>query len=1335
MADTNEELIGGIGVTITGDYSSLKASYADAQTQAEAAGQAVAAAFNSGVADVSDAAEVVSSSLSGIEPAADGAAQSLDTFSNSTQGAGEAASESESSLANLAQQLTAIGEALVITEGLKEFGSEALAASDSITRASIALTTMTGNADQAEGTIKALEELGMQDGLSMPSLLTAAQRMTALLPPGTDVVHVLGQIADGAAAMGTDIESASQRFDMIVNAGNLSTRALTSLGLSLTSVVGAMQQVTGAAGVTEQNITTMFKALDPGDRVAVLETALSHLGGTAEQVAQQTFGGQWQQLANAWEQIMVQVGQAILPVISDLLEFTKTDIAPFIHDLVSGFNELPGPIKDTAVAVGLAAAAIIPLTGIAAAVAIGLNGLAEAAELLGLKSGEAAIVQETEAAASVAQGEAAAAAAPEVAGLGEAAETSGASIGLAGEAASGFAGILGTVLIPGLAAAAFGFTDLQASIKSAQDQWAQGAGFQNAAGFIAAANAQIEQEIKDLAAADLTTEDAAKATDTFTKYLSQGVISGSQFNEAIKNIAAAQANFNRELGASIDPLQQMGVHLTVIASSAQQLAIQQQLVSQGVAALFTNQDKLNSAYELAKQVYDAANNSLLTGAPLYHGAAANAQEVAIAQKNMSDAAAAAGITLAPLPGSMDAISSAANKLAQQTGFVVNAQQEQANEQAVAVSSMDLATNAYNTSVAKLDLLKSALDDANTAYANGTGTRAQVITAEQNLQGAYATSQKDLTALNSTVKNYIDYMNGSGASTQSEINLLQDLADQFGPATAKALGLTDQIAALQKQLNAPIVGMPDALTGLSSALAEATANVHKFADEMAQGLNVGQQYEKALKQQLDAQVALDQETAVLNTGLQGATDTVSLATDAVAAAKAKVDDLTIAFQNGTATYAQVQQAQKALTSAEQELNTALGNSTNLVEQLSNVYPDLTSSAGAATTAIQQQTASLQQDATALQSVAAAVKSVESDMQAAFGAASSSGGTINVQQGYHLGGGLLTGGGDFGGESFSYGLYGDASTIAAQLKTQEQQLYAQGYTPVAIAKRLGVPLTTVLNDLGLNASQASQTKAGAAAGGSAGAIIVGEAPNPIWPLPSEGGPSSGGTTGGGGTTVTESSSGGTSAVDGGSYPAVTAHQAVGEVWAVTTSGAGGGSSGGGSLQSITNNIAQTITQATGGLAGGDQTSQAVAGLLQVFQGSTAAFGQISAALLDTATAIEQAATAVGGAVLKINTTGGTGGGTPQGGTGGGLGVGGTPSLVSIGNNPGYLPYSPITGIPGATIPTAGAGSSTPAQSTVNANVSINIHGASGNTTQLAQQVASTLVAQLRASGARF
>lgn len=323
--------LGDLNVNITGDFSDLESALGEAQAAAASSGQAIGEALSNG------------------------------------------AHQAESGLDGLYTKLLEVGEALAITEGMREFGVAALEAADNINRASIALTAITGSAEKAEGTLQGLEELGIKDGLAMPSLLTASTRMQQLLGPGADVAHILGVIADGAAVMGTDIGQAANMFDRMAASGVANARSLTSLGLSTTTLAEAINTVTGSESVMADGATKAFKALDQSDRIQVLEQALSGLAGTAEEVAKRTFGGQWIILSDQWEQIMVEVGNALLPVITELTNFGKTNVLPFIKSVVDGFSALPAPIKDTAVAVTLAVAALVPLVGGTAALALSLN--------------------------------------------------------------------------------------------------------------------------------------------------------------------------------------------------------------------------------------------------------------------------------------------------------------------------------------------------------------------------------------------------------------------------------------------------------------------------------------------------------------------------------------------------------------------------------------------------------------------------------------------------------------------------------------------------------------------------------------------------------------------------------------------------------------------------------------------------------------------------------------------------------------------------------------------------------------------------------------------------
>jgi len=747
------------------------------------------------------------------------------------------------------------------------------------------------------------------------------------------------------------------------------------------------------------------------------------------------------------------------------------------------------------------------------------------------------------------------------------------------------------------------------------------------------------------------------------------------------------------------------------------------------------------------------------------------------------------------------VTAAAQKLASQTGFVVSAQQEQANETADAAAAMDLATNAYNTSVAKLDLLKAALDDTNASYAAGTASRADVLAAEGNLQKAYAESQKDLTALNTTASNYGQYMAGLVPTQAEVLSGLQAVYAAIGPTAAAFTGLDGTVQQLMTEM--PNFGVvmtsmgTGPLAGLQSALAEASAKVADLSAKMQDGQNVGQQYEKALTAQLNAQIALDQESALLNTGLQGTTDATNLATIAVAEAQAKYNDLVAAWQAGEPVLTQLQAAQKALTTAQNELNTATGSGTSLVDQLNIADGNLVPTVNSATNAIGSQTTALQADAAALQTVAAAVQQVESDFASAIGAATPGVQGFSAPSGYYAQITYLPG--VMGGGSETVTFWPLPATVAAQNKALAQQYYDAGYTPQYIAGQMAASIADVCGWLGIPVSAAGITEAmyknaqsgggggGTQAGGGTGSQAGGVVPStetaPV--LVTAGTTASGtATTTGGGTTssttvpVTTTSTAGTAAIDGGSYPAVTAHQAAGEVWAVDTSGAAGIATTASTTAALTQLVSTTtnVTQTTAG----DTTAAA----LNSVAASTAALGPIlnaqqqADAALETlitslAHTVTTGTTAAGGPVANQSTlpeTTSSAGPTGGGGTTVAGGLINTTSVVAgttptageasneIGGNAmapasqayldwltsGFPPGSvygatplpagvaPPTSYP--TAPTAIGSTSSTSGSTVNAAVTINVNGAS-NPTQLANQVASTLVAQLRAAGARF
>lgn len=935
MADS--ENIGGIDVSITGDYSSLQASFASAQTDAAAAGTKIADAFNGS------------------------AATGTDTLA--------------SSMGNLAQQMAAVGSALVITDGLKDFGQAALDASDTITRAQISLTTLTGSATQASGEISQLESLAEQDGLSMPNLLTAATRMQSLLGAGADVPGLLTSLANAAAVSGQDIGSAANALDRIATSGTVAARQLTPLGLNLTDVANAFNTLTNSSEATELNISAVLKTLSEPERVLVMQTALQKLGDVAQQVADQTFGGQWNQLVAQWNQVLVSAGNALEPVIADLVQLAKTDIVPTLQGIADAFSALPAPVKDTLVDVALLVAAMAPLAAAIGTVAIAVKGWSALTD--------ATLALKALAAQSVETG------AAEVTLAGETA-----SVGVAAGGAIGGVGLMTGGLI------ALGIASLDVFAKEAQlvGAWKGAADQQNEL------NATQQRLIQSLQNMGIETS---------------GLV--NDFNAAIKSgedYGQASDELNTKARALIATYQE-----THAAQIQQKAAIDQ--TADAVKALITTVGTQDIAYQSAVLALGAVNTALATGNPLYKQQSANLEDqwaalekvnasaskipealgsVSLALANdtmegqkatlsynalsgayqallasgtattgqleaafqkMEAAEASAATAGAPVAGSLQAIDVQANAAINSSKLLATnfgVLSDMATAQTDALSDNDAQVSILSQ---KLDLLVTAQQNVAAKVAAGTAQysqqvdiQKQVVTTAGQLQDAL---DKQAIA-QANAGNQAAIAGGNVGVLIQELdnaNIALDQATQKADAGTISIGAwaSAQKAAATAAINlgeaageaaSGMKGSTDALSLLGTEAGGATGKLQALTQAYKDGLIGPKEYSSGVTDALNAQIAFDGQRAISDAGLANSTTQWGLLQAAVLLAKAKVDDLTTAQQNGIPVQEQLTQAtadlktkQDAYNAAVSASHTPLGNAStdvkNLTSDATNAIP--------------------------------------------------------------------------------------------------------------------------------------------------------------------------------------------------------------------------------------------------------------------------------------------------------------------------------------------------------------------------------------------------------------
>ena len=963
MADS--ENIGGIDVTIGADYSDLKADFASAQSDSQAAGSAIADAFNStaatGVDALTEALGQLTGALGGLSGQVEDLSSAMGDYSGAATKAGESSEEAEGGLKAMAEQMAAVGEALVITEGMRELGTEALGAADNLTHATIALTTITGSGDQAKETIESLDQLGQSDGLAMPSLLSAATRMQAILGPSTDVNEQLKLVADGAAVMGTDIETATTKFDQMATAGTASARTLTSLGISLSSLATAYNSVIEGSDETASSVAASFKALDQSQRIDVLDAALKTLGGTAEQVANQTFGGQWQQLANEWEGVMVQVGQAILPVVSDLIQFTKTDIVPFLQDAIGGFNSLSPAVKDTVVALTLAVAAIVPVTGALAAMGLAVSGLEGLVPAITGLMGSLGL-------ATGAAGEAAAGAAESVgtAGLGGSlvalvpvAATAGIAFlefkGQTGDLKDAVTGLFGTLgqLVTAMAKAG-------ESAITTSGLW------QTASTAISSLASSISAQFQQM----------GRDTITYTEQLNALIQTVFGITPGLDGAAQGLKNFQ----VSATTTQAAVDALTASFKAAKESVVDTSgPIKTALDAIAKSAGDNATALKAAQTEYQMLTASFASGMPMINGVVATLPMVNIGLADLKKAAGDAGTSLeqlgvvvAPIPGTMDAINQAALKLGPSTTTLAGAQQLAADAATAQQANLFLLNTTLDTAQAKVMLLTTQYRDSQAAQ-DGSITKTQELqTAEKNLIDAevalaaahlkMTTAQDDARASAAILASGIGTVGANLAVLQNDLSgaqaKLQDQIDLMNVgqgSAAKYATALKQVQTAQENLDVATAVAATGLQGntaqwaiLEQELVAAKAKLSDVTTAYKDGTDSAQQYASAQTGVLNAQIAADQQTAIYATGLANNTDQISLLTTQVAAAQAKVNDLTTAVQNGLPYQAQLLSAEQSLTSAQKALNDAVAASVSPLTASKNAVNDLATAGRSAIT---------------------------------------------------------------------------------------------------------------------------------------------------------------------------------------------------------------------------------------------------------------------------------------------------------------------------------------------------------------------------------------------------
>lgn len=260
--------------------------------------------------------------------------------------------------------VTALGEAFVVTETLKEFVTETLSAYDAVQKADNAITALIGSAATAKDVLDSVEEIAKTQPFSFPELAGVAQKMAAFHISADNIPALLQDIGNASRATGNGFDAIASAVERVSSSGQISARQLVQLGVS-------WDDLAKAAGASVAEVQELVKkgGQSAAADLALLQKAMEQTSGVMQDVPL-SVGEQWTVLQNNLHVVYADIGEGLSGMASGTMDTVKNVIIPVLTDLAEAFKGDGQSVGDFVSALENAGSKILD----ANAKALGLDG-------------------------------------------------------------------------------------------------------------------------------------------------------------------------------------------------------------------------------------------------------------------------------------------------------------------------------------------------------------------------------------------------------------------------------------------------------------------------------------------------------------------------------------------------------------------------------------------------------------------------------------------------------------------------------------------------------------------------------------------------------------------------------------------------------------------------------------------------------------------------------------------------------------------------------------------------------------------------------------------------
>ena len=208
-----------------------------------------------------------------------------------------------------------------IATGVKSIGEKIIELGSNLQQAQISFTTMLWSAEEAQALLNDLSDFAKNTPFELTGIRESATQLLAMGVSAGDMIQTLKALGDVSAGLNVPLERLALNYGQVLTQGKLTGKELKDFTTAGVPLLDELSKNLGKSKTEIQDMVSQGK-ISAQDMVDAFQSMTSEGGKFANLMEAQskTLAGQWSNLQDTLAGIGEQIGLAIMPLLTDMVE-------------------------------------------------------------------------------------------------------------------------------------------------------------------------------------------------------------------------------------------------------------------------------------------------------------------------------------------------------------------------------------------------------------------------------------------------------------------------------------------------------------------------------------------------------------------------------------------------------------------------------------------------------------------------------------------------------------------------------------------------------------------------------------------------------------------------------------------------------------------------------------------------------------------------------------------------------------------------------------------------------------------------------------------------------